>query len=51
MTVKDDFENYSSKEITDETYWKTYFEDETISMDTYKKRLRLAREHGNKQEQ
>ena len=51
MTVKDDFENYSSKEITDETYWKTYFEDETISMDTYKKRLRLARKHGNKQEQ
>ena len=51
MTVNDDSENYSDKEISDDTYWKTYFEDETISMDTYKKRLRVARKHGNKQEQ
>ncbi len=51
MTVNDDSENCSKQEISDDTYWKTYFEDETISMDTYKKRLRLARKHGNKQEQ
>ena len=51
MTVNDDSENYSDKEISDDTYWKTYFEDETISMDTYKERLRLARKHGNKQKQ
>ena len=51
MTVKNDSENCSDKEISDDTYWKTYFEDETISMDTYKKRLRLARKYGDKQEQ
>ena len=51
MTVNDDSENCSKQEISNDPYWKTYFEDETISMDTYKKRLRLARKHGNKQEQ
>ncbi len=51
MTVNDDSENCSKQKISDDPYWKTYFEDETISMDTYKKRLRLASKHGNKQEQ
>ena len=51
MTVNDDSKNCSEQEISDDAYWKIYFEDETISMATYKKRLRLARKHGNKQEQ
>ena len=51
MTVNDDVKNNQDEESPDDSYWRTYFEDETISMDTYKKRLRLARKHGNKQEQ
>ena len=51
MTVNDDIKNNQDEESSDDSYWRTYFEDETISMDTYKKRLRLARKHGNKQEQ
>ena len=49
MTVKNDSENCSDKEISDDTYWKTYFEDETISMAAYRRRLRMARKHGNQQ--
>ena len=50
MTVKDDFTNDQSEESSDDSYWRTYFEDETVSMDTYRTRLRMARKHGNQQE-
>ena len=49
MTVNDDSENCSKQEISDDTYWKTYFEDETISVAAYRRRLRMARKHGNQQ--
>jgi len=42
MTVNNENKNEQNKEITDDSYWKTYFEDETISMDAYKERLHMA---------
>ena len=48
-TVKDDFTNDQSEESSDDSYWRTYFEDETVSMDTYRTRVRMACEHGNQQ--
>ena len=50
MTVNDDVKNNQSEESADDSYWRTYFEDETVSMDTYRTRLRMARKHGNQQE-
>ena len=50
MTVKDDVKNNQNEESADDSYWRTYFEDETVSMDTYRTRLRMARKHGNQQE-
>ena len=49
MTVKDDVKNNQNEESADDSYWRTYFEDETVSMDTYRTRLRMARKHGNQQ--
>ena len=49
MTVKDDFTDDQDEESSDDSYWRTYFEDETVSMDTYRTRLRMARKHGNQQ--
>ena len=51
MTVNNDIANNKSEENTDDSYWKTYFEDETISVDAYKKRLYMARKYGNQQKQ
>ena len=50
MTVNDDVKNNQNEESADDSYWRTYFEDETVSMDTYRTRLRMARKHGNQQE-
>ena len=49
MTVKDDFTNDQSEESSDDSYWRTYFEDETNSVAAYRRRLRMARKHGNQQ--
>jgi len=49
MTVNDDVKNNQSEESADDSYWRTYFEDETVSMDTYRTRVRMACEHGNQQ--
>ena len=49
MTVNDDFTDEKDEESSDDSYWKTYFEDETISMAAYRRRLRMARKHGNQQ--
>ena len=49
MTVNDDIKNNQDEESSDDSYWRTYFEDETVSMDTYRTRLRMARKHGNQQ--
>lgn len=51
MTVNNDSKNEKKEESDDDAYWQTYFETETISMDDYKKRCRLASEYGNQQEQ
>ena len=49
MTVKDDFTDDQDEESSDDSYWRTYFEDETVSMDTHRTRVRMACEHGNQQ--
>ena len=49
MTVKDDFTDDQDEESSDDSYWRTYFEDETISVAAYRRRLRMARKHGNQQ--
>ena len=49
MTVNDDIKNNQDEESSDDSYWRTYFEDETISMAAYRRRLRMARKHGNQQ--
>ena len=49
MTVNNDIKNNQDEESSDDSYWRTYFEDETVSMDTYRTRLRMARKHGNQQ--
>ena len=49
MTVNDDIKNNQDEESSDDSYWRTYFEDETVSMDTYRTRVRMACEHGNQQ--
>ena len=49
MTVNDDFTDDKDEKSSDDSYWKTYFEDETISMAAYRRRLRMARKHGNQQ--
>ena len=51
MTANDELKNNQDEEINNDPYWKTYFEDETVSMDAYRERIRLACEHGNKQKQ
>ena len=51
MTVNDDTENNQDEESSDDSYWQTYFEAETISMDAYRKRRGLVSKYGNKQEQ
>ena len=50
MTVNNDIKNNQDEESSDDPYWRTYFEDETVSMHTYRTRLRMARKHGNQQE-
>ena len=50
MTVNDDIKNNQDEESSDDSYWRTYFEDETVSMDTYRTRVRMACEYGNQQE-
>lgn len=50
MTVKDDFTNDQSEESSDDSYWRTYFEDETLPMAAYRVRVRMACEYGNQQE-
>ena len=50
MTVNNDTQNNQGEKSSDDSYWRTYFEDETVSMDTYRTRLRMARKHGNQQE-
>ena len=49
MTVNDDIKNNQDEESSDDPYWRTYFEDETISVAAYRRRLRMARKHGNQQ--
>ena len=49
MTVNDDIKNNQDEESSDDSYWRTYFEDETISVAAYRRRLRMARKHGNQQ--
>ena len=49
MTVNNDTQNNQSEKSSDDSYWRTYFEDETISVDAYRRRLRMARKHGNQQ--
>ena len=38
MTVNNEFKNNESTESSDNSYWQTYFESETVSMDVLKKR-------------
>ena len=49
MTVNDDIKNNQDEESSDDSYWRTYFEDETVSVAAYRRRLRMARKHGNQQ--
>ena len=49
MTVNDDVKNNQSEESADDSFWRTYFEDETISVAAYRRRVRMARKHGNQQ--
>ena len=49
MTVNNDTENNQSEESSDDSYWRTYFEDETLPMAAYRVRVRMACEHGNQQ--
>ena len=51
MTVNNDSENNQEEESKDDSYWKLYFEVETISMDDYRKRCRMASEYGDQQKQ
>jgi len=50
MTVNNDTENNQSEESSDDSYWRTYFEDETLPMAAYRVRVRMACEYGNQQE-
>ena len=49
MTVNNDTENNQSEESSDDSYWRTYFEDETLPMAAYRVRVRMACEYGNQQ--
>lgn len=52
MTVNNnDNKILSQQEISDDTYWQTYFESETIPLDVYFRRLRVVSKHGDQQEQ
>lgn len=50
MTVNDDIKNNQDEESSDDPYWRTYFEDETLPMAAYRVRVRMACEYGNQQE-
>ena len=51
MTVNDDIKNNQDEESSDDPYWRTYFEDETLPMAAYRRRVRMACEYGNQQKQ
>ena len=49
MTVNNDTQNNQSEKSSDDSYWRTYFEDETLPMAAYRRRVRMACEYGNQQ--
>jgi len=52
MTVEiNDTKDDQEEESSDDAYWQTYFEAETLPMDAYRKRSDMARKHGNQQKQ
>ena len=51
MTVSNDSSSKKKEESSYDSYWQSYFEDETLPLDEIKKRACMESKYGNKQKQ